>query len=132
MVVFISDYFQENLKAKPFKKSKKHYFGAILGIFSPQIRTKMNFPGKKGSVSFEILQLFTIVQKSQKKLMSHSWEKCRNDSRTDRRWTDRQTDSSDFIGPSVKRGSNKGTKKFKYKPSLLVTPNKNNLHQIRH
>ena len=32
----------------------------------------MNFPGKKGSVSFEILQLFTIVQKSQKKLMSHS------------------------------------------------------------
>ena len=90
MVVFISDYFQENLKAKLFKKSKKRYFGGHFGHFFPQIRTKMNFPGKKGSVSFEILQLFTIVQKSQKKLMSHSWEKCRNDSRTDWRWTDRQ------------------------------------------
>ena len=37
--------------------------------------------------------------------MSHSWEKCladrrTDDRRTDRR-TDRQTDNSDFIGPSV-------------------------------
>ena len=40
MVVFISDYFQENLKAKPFKKSKKHYFGAILGISPPKLGQK--------------------------------------------------------------------------------------------
>ena len=47
MVVFISDYFQENLKAKLFKKSKKRYFGAILGIFSPKLGQKWIFLEKR-------------------------------------------------------------------------------------
>ena len=34
-----------------FEKSKKTYFGVILGNFCPNLG-KMNFPGKKGSDSF--------------------------------------------------------------------------------
>ena len=62
------------------------------------------------------------MQKIRKKLKIHFWEKCRTDGQTDRqagRQTDRdrqteidrptngQTDNDDFIGLSVKRGSNK-------------------------
>ena len=50
ILVFILDYFQEKIMTDFFKK-KRNYFGAILAFFA-QIWTKINFPGRKGSVSF--------------------------------------------------------------------------------
>ena len=67
---------------KFFKKSKKPYFGAILGTF--------NLGQKEISRKKELCQVLNIpiiyhLSKNQKKQMSHSWEKCRTDG-----WTDRQ------------------------------------------
>ena len=69
ILVFILDYFQEKIKTDFFKKK------TILGPFWPsfaQIWTKINFPGRKGSVSFQIFQLSTTVPKIRKKLMCYS------------------------------------------------------------
>ena len=82
ILVPILDYFQEKLMTKLMKKT---YFGP----FFAQIWANKKFLGKKVSVSFKIFQVSTTLAKNQKKLMSHSWEKCRTDGRTDGR-TDRQ------------------------------------------
>ena len=58
--VSILDYSQEKLMTRFFKKSKKTYFGAILSPSCPN-SGKNEFSRKKGSVSFEILQLSTTV-----------------------------------------------------------------------
>ena len=63
---------------KFFKESKNRIWGPFSVLFA-QICPEMNFPGNKGSVSFEVFQLSTIMQKIQKKLMSHSQEKCQTD-----------------------------------------------------
>ena len=92
-----------------FKKSKKNYLGAILGLFCPCLG-KNELSLKKGFCHFLDIPIIYHCVKSQKKLMSYFWEKRRTDGRTDRqthRLTERQTDNSDFIGPSVGQGSNK-------------------------
>ena len=63
ILAFIIDYFQEKLTSQHFLKNPKN---PILGTFwalLPKLGPKMNFPGKKGSVSFSILELPTIVPK---------------------------------------------------------------------
>ena len=65
-----------------------------------QIWTKMNFPWETESVAG------LHRAKNQKKLITHSWEKCRTDRQTDRQ-TDGKKDNDDFIGPSAGRSSNK-------------------------
>ena len=62
ILVFNSDYFQEKLmtifqiyQKRHISKKKiiqKKLFGGNLGALFPKIWAKMNFPGKKGSVSF--------------------------------------------------------------------------------
>ena len=84
---------------KFFKKSKKLWFGGILHPFRPNL-DKNEFSWKKGLYQFLNIPIIYHRAKSQKKLISHSWEKCRTDGRTDRQ-------ASDFMGPSVGRGSNK-------------------------
>ena len=52
---------------KIFKKSNNTNSGAILGHFCPNLaKKKNNFSGKKGSASFYIFQLSTIVPKIRK------------------------------------------------------------------
>ena len=102
--------FPRKTNDKIFQQIPKILFWIHFGPFLPKFGRKWIFLEKKSSVSFQIFQLSTIVPKRQKKLMSHFWEKRRNDRRTDRqadRETERQTDNSDFIGPPVRRGSNK-------------------------
>ena len=68
ILVFILDYFQLKLTWQNFSKSQKN---SILGLFwalFAQIWAKMNFPGKKGSASFSIFKLSTIVPKIRKTL----------------------------------------------------------------
>ena len=60
ILVFILDYFLEKLTTKSFKKSKWPYFGTILGPFSSNLG-KNEFSWKKGSVSFYVFQLSTIM-----------------------------------------------------------------------
>ena len=50
---------------KFLEKSKKPYLRSFWALFA-QIWAKMNFPRKKGSVSFYIFQLSTIVPKMRK------------------------------------------------------------------
>ena len=50
---------------KVFKKSRKPYFGSILGPFA-QIWTQKEFSWKKGSVSFSVFELSIIVPKIRK------------------------------------------------------------------
>ena len=50
---------------KFFRKCKISYFGDILSAFSLNLG-KNEFSWKKGSVSFQIFQLSTIMQKSEK------------------------------------------------------------------
>ena len=85
--------------AKVFKKSKKLYFGAILVLFA-KIWTTMNFPEKKKALSvFKYSNYLPLCQKSEKtnEAFLRKIPNC---------WTDRQTDNSDFLGPSVGQGSN--------------------------
>ena len=49
--VVMLEYSQEKLMTKFFKKSKKNLLGLFWALFS-QSWAKMNFPGKKGFVSF--------------------------------------------------------------------------------
>ena len=86
ILVFILDYFQEKLMANFFKKSKKIYFGAILGPFCPSLG-KNEFSWKKGSVSLINIPIIYHHAKNQKKLMSYSWEKCQTDRQMDRQTT---------------------------------------------
>ena len=65
LLVFIWDYL-EKLMTKFFKKLKKNLFWGLFWAFFAQILAKMNFSGKKGSVSFLIFQLYTIMQKNRK------------------------------------------------------------------
>ena len=53
MLVFILDYSPKKIKLKNFlkKNPRKPILGPLSAIFA-QILAKMNFPGKKGSVSF--------------------------------------------------------------------------------
>ena len=66
---------------KFFKKSKKTYFGAILGPFCPNLG-KNEFSFKKGLCQFLNIPIIYSFAKSQKKLMSHSCVKCRTVGRT--------------------------------------------------
>ena len=75
---------------------------AILGHFSPNFG-KNKFSWKNWLCQFLNIQIIYHRANNQKKLMAHSWEKRRTEGRTD--W---QTDNGDFIGPSVRRSSDKG------------------------
>ena len=46
-----------------FFKNPKNQFWGHSGLFLPKFGPKMNFPGKKGSASFSIFKLSTIVPK---------------------------------------------------------------------
>ena len=64
ILVFIIDYFQQKLTSQNFSKNPKNP-GPILGSF-PQFGAKNDFSWKKGSVSFSIFELPTIVPKIRK------------------------------------------------------------------
>ena len=51
LLVFILDYL-EKTNDKIFQKIKKNLFWGLFRAFFAQISAKMNFSGKKGSVSF--------------------------------------------------------------------------------
>ena len=95
ILVFNLDYFQKKLMTKFFKKSRKPCFGAILGPFCPNLG-KNEFSWKKELRQFLNVPIIYNRPKNQKKLMSHSGEKCRTDVQKGG-----QTDNGDFIGPSV-------------------------------
>ena len=103
ILVYILDCFQENLMTILFKTIT--WFGAVLDLFCQNLN-KNEFSWKKGlSQFFKYSNYLPSCQKSEKKLMSHSWEKChaKTDVGTDRRTdaqTDWQTDNVDFIEPS--------------------------------
>ena len=73
---------KDNFKKKKFQKET--ILGTILGPFT-QIRTKMNFPGKKSSVSFRYCNYLSLCQKSEKTMEQFL-------RKTPNWWTDRQTD----------------------------------------
>ena len=92
MSAFILDYFQEKLMTK-FPESPKKYFGANLGLFFSQIWSKMHFMQKK--TQFLDIPIIYHRVKTQKKTNKPFLRKMLN-------WLiDRQTDNSDFIGPST-------------------------------
>ena len=66
ILVSILEFFQEKLMTK-FLKNPKRPILRPFWTLSNQIWAKMSFPGIKGSVSFYIFQLSTIVPKIQKK-----------------------------------------------------------------
>ena len=70
------------------KKSKQNYFRANLGPFCSD-SVKNEFSWKRGLFQFLNIPIIYHHVENQKKLMSHSWDKC---------WTDGWTNSSDFIG----------------------------------
>ena len=89
---------------KFFKKSKKNLFlGPFWAIFA-QIWTKNDFFWKNELGQFLNIPIIYHCAKNQKKLTSHSREKCQTDGWTDRQ-TDGQTENSDFIGPFVGQGA---------------------------
>ena len=100
-IVFILDYFQESLKTKFFKKSKKKtYFGAIY-IFS-QIWAKMIFFWRKGLSVFKYSNNPPSCKKSGKcnrpfLIKMPNWQMG-----IQNRWTDKKCY---FTGPSVGQGS---------------------------
>ena len=77
---------------KFFKKSKKTYFGPFSALFA-RIWAKMNFPGDKGSVSFQLTSYsnYSIDIKNQKKTNDQFLKKCRTSGRTHRQTTLRRT-----------------------------------------
>ena len=76
----------------------RYRIGGEISISSPfcQNLGKYDFFWKKGLCQFLNIPIIYHRAKNHKKLMSHLREKCR---------TDRQTGNSNFIGPSVGRGS---------------------------
>ena len=83
ILIFILDYFQEQLMIKFFKKSKNSYFGVILGLFCPNLR-KNEFSWKKAPCQFLNIPIIYGGAKKHEKLSSYSWEKCRTDGETER------------------------------------------------
>ena len=84
------------------KNPKKLYFAAILVSFCP-ILGKNEFSFKKLLCQFLNIPIIYHRAKNQKKLMSYSWEKCQTDGRTE---------NGNFIGPSIRRGSNNHVRQF--------------------
>ena len=84
---------------KFFKKCKKPYFGVIWGNFSPSLGEN-EFSWKKGLCQFlnipiiyhgaKILKILQLISDKNAELLM-----------------DRQTENSDFIGPSLGQGSKK-------------------------
>ena len=66
ILILIIDYFQEKLTPQNFSKNPKNPISGLFVALLPKLRPKMNFPGKKGSVSFSIFELSTIVLKIRK------------------------------------------------------------------
>ena len=83
IISFLFRLFPGKINTKFFKKSKKPYLGTILGSFF-WIWAKINFPGKRSLSAFKYSNYLPSCKKTSKKLMSHSWEKCRTDRQTDR------------------------------------------------
>ena len=103
ILVFILDYFQENLMKKNFQKSKKNILGpfwTLLGIFL----------GKRELSVFKYSICLPSYQKSEKTTepFLRKISNWRIDIQMDRQ-TNWQKDNSDFMGPSVGWGSNNGT-----------------------
>ena len=71
VLVFILDYFLEKIIIKLSKKSKKTYFGAILGPFFPNL-DKNEFSWRKELCQFLNIPIIYQHAKNKKKLMSHS------------------------------------------------------------
>ena len=80
-LVLFSDYFQEKLMTKFFKRSKKNIFWGYFGPFFTNLG-KNKFSQKKGLCQFLNIPFTYHHTKNQKHLKSHSWEKS---------WTDGQT-----------------------------------------
>ena len=78
ITVFILGFFPRKTN-KIFQVIPKTLFWGTLWAFFSHIWTKMNFPGKKGSISFFTFHISTTMQKIRKKLMSHSREKSQTD-----------------------------------------------------
>ena len=78
--------------AKFFKKSKKTYFGPFWALFA-RIWAKMNFPGDKGSVCFQLISYsnYYIDIKNQKKTNDRFLKKYRTSGQTHRQTTLRRT-----------------------------------------
>ena len=89
---------------KFFKKFKKPYFGVILDPFCSNFG-KNEFSWKKGLCQFLNISIIivSLCQKSEK--TNKSFLKKILNCLTDRQ-TDRETDNSDFKGPSLGQGSN--------------------------
>ena len=68
-ILFNSDYFQEKLMIKFFKKSKKPYFGAILGPYFPDLG-KNEFSWKKVICQFLNIPIIYHHAKKSEKTMS--------------------------------------------------------------
>ena len=66
ILIFIIDYFKEKLISQNFSKNSKNPVLGRFGALLPKLGPKMNFPGKKGSVSFSIFELPTILPKIRK------------------------------------------------------------------
>ena len=66
ILVFIIDYFQEKQTLQNFSRNPKNPILGPFGALLPKLGPKMNFPGKKGCVSFSIFELPTIVLKIRK------------------------------------------------------------------
>ena len=84
-----------------FLKNPKNPFWDHVAIlaFSGQIWTKMNFPGKTDQSVFKYSNYLSSCQKSEKTNIPFL-RKMLN------RQMDGQADNHDFVGPSVRRGSN--------------------------
>ena len=66
ILILIIDYFQEKLTSQNVSKNPKNPILGLFGVLLPKLGPKMNFPGKKGSASFSIFELPTIVSKIRK------------------------------------------------------------------
>ena len=77
------------------KKTTKTLFCSNFGSFLPKFGQIWIFLENRTLSVFRTPTMYHLA-KNQKKLMTHSWEKCRTD-----RLTDRQTDKGDFTGSSV-------------------------------
>ena len=75
--------FSEKINDKIFQKIQKKTYVAILGTFCPNLG-KIEFSCKKRLCQFLNITIIYHRAKNQKKLISHSCEKCLTDSGTDR------------------------------------------------
>ena len=77
-------------------------FWGHFGPFLAKFGQKGIFLEKRALSVLKYSNYLPSCKKSEKKLMTHSWDKCQTD-----KATDRQTDKGDFIGLLVERGYNK-------------------------